>query len=82
MQLLLIIVVALVGAIAVAYFVFWAMVRASEEKGRVEAADAIRKAQHEDGLRRLKNALEADAASRADSASNGMFDHDDGFRRD
>lgn len=68
-------------AIAFVYFIVWAMVRASEEKGRAEAAQAIRDAQHAEALRRLKNALDADAKSRADSAAGGLY-NDDGHRRD
>lgn len=68
-------------AVAFVYFVVWAMVRASEEKGRAEASEAIKDAQNKDALRRLKNALDADAKSRADSAAGGLY-NDDGHRRD
>ena len=75
----------IIGAFAVAiafvYFVVWAMVRASEEKGRAEASEAIKDAQNKDALRRLKNALDADAKSRADTAAGGLY-NDDGHRRD
>jgi hypothetical protein len=57
------------------------MIRASEEKGRAEATEAIKDAQNKDALRRLKNALDADAKSRADSAAGGLY-NDDGHRRD
>lgn len=72
---------ALGAATAVAYFIVWAMIRASEEKGRAEATEAIKDAQNKDALRRLKNALDADAKSRADSAAGGLY-NDDGHRRD
>ena len=71
-----------VALIAFVYMVVWAMVRASEEKGRQEAENNIHKAQTEDALRRLKNALEADARARAESARGSVQDHDDGHRRD
>lgn len=67
--------------LALAYFIIWAMVRASEAKGRAEATEAIRAEQVKDAHRRLSNALDADAKSRADSATDGLY-NDDGHRRD
>jgi flagellar biosynthesis/type III secretory pathway M-ring protein FliF/YscJ len=72
---------AFAALVAAVYVAVWAAIRMAEEKGRSEGEGDLRKLQEEDARRRLRDALAADAKSRADSAAGKLRDND-GHRRD
>jgi hypothetical protein len=71
----------IIGLVVAVLVAVWAAVRMAEEKGRRQGEGDLRKTQEEDARRRLKNALDADAKSRASSSAGGLRDND-GHRRD